>query len=118
MDNDMTTAEETIRSAIPSVSRRTDVLELAGFALLVLLPAVLSSFGVNSPDADHQALYSHLGFIKELLGSMQFGLVAVFFLSRHGYRSWADINAKQVSWPTQIMAGIGLWFAYYLFFDF
>lgn len=114
----MLTIEEAIRSATKSVSTRTDLFELVGFALLVLLPAVLSSFGVSVPGAEHQALYSRLGFAKELLSSAQFGLVAVFLLCRHGYRTWGDIATKEISWPIQIMAGIGLWFAYYLFFDF
>ena len=95
------------------------LLELLGFSLIVLLPAILSNFGSStSPSAEHQELYSKVGFLKELLSSAQFGLVAVFFLARHGFRSWDDVASRQVSWPAQVVAGVGLWFAYYLFFDF
>jgi hypothetical protein len=96
-----------------------EALELLGFSIIVLVPAVLASFGgPSSPEVEHQALYSHIGFLKELLSSMQFGLVAVFFLSRHGCRSWADVASNKIPWPKQVLVGVGLWFAYYLFFDF
>ena len=94
------------------------LLELLGFSLIVLLPAILSNFGEQSSlSAQHQSLYSSVGFLKELLSSLQFGLVAAFFLSRHGVRSWGDVSSRQISVPMQVLTGIGLWFAYYLFFD-
>lgn len=107
----------------PAASTRVktnDLLELLGFALIVLLPAIMSNFGLSpSGQAEHQSLYSQIGFVKELLSSLQFGLVAAFFLSRRPHeRSWNDVATSTVSWPTQILVGIGMWFAYYLFFDF
>jgi len=106
-------------SAWGFTARRADGVELLGFFLIVLLPAILSNFGTEgSPARQHSALYSQLGFIKELLGSLQFGLVAAFFLSRHGLGKWSDVASTKISWPRQVLAGIGLWFAYYLFFDF
>lgn len=107
-----------IRSEAKIPASRGDRLELLGFSLVVLLPAILSSFGEQaSLGAQHQTLYSSVGFVKELLSSLQFGLVAVFFMSRHGIRSWGDVSSREISVPVQVLAGIGLWFAYYLFFD-
>ncbi|MHB2027035.1 MAG: CPBP family glutamic-type intramembrane protease [Elusimicrobiota bacterium] len=101
-----------------SISR--EWLELIGFSFIVLLPAFMSNFGTGLPAAmEHQELYSRLGFISTLLSSLQFGLVAVFFMSRRGPRKfWGDVASREISWPKQILAGVGLWFAYYLFFDF
>jgi hypothetical protein len=96
-----------------------EAVELLGFFLIVLLPAILSNFGVNaSPGAEHDKLYSQVGFLKELLGSLRFGLVAAFFLARHGESKWSDAASTEIPWPKQVLAGVGLWFAYYLFFDF
>lgn len=115
----MTATATAVHATARMPAKRGEFLQLLGFSLLVLLPAILSNFGYQpSPESQHQTLYSNIGFLKELLSSMQFGLVAVFFLSRCGVRSWGDIATRQIAWPKQVLVGIGLWFGYYFFFDF
>ena len=116
----MLTSKISIPPLAPPRAKTDELIELLGFAMIVLLPAIMSNFGLpQSAASEHQSLYSQIGFIKELLGSLQFGLVAAFFLARHGRgKSWSDVATRQLSWPMQVLAGIGLWFAYYLFFDF
>ncbi len=108
-----------IRVGRYSRARLMDALELLGFFLIVLLPAFLSNFTPDtSQAAQHSELYSQLGFLKELLSSLQFGLVAAFFLSwRDPRRFWGDLASREIPFPKQMLAGLGLWFAYYLFFD-
>jgi hypothetical protein len=111
--------KNSVSAVLPPRAKADELLELLGFALIVLLPAIMSNFGLRSPETEHQSLYSQLGFVKELLGSLQFGLVASFFMTRHGRRSsWNDVATRDITWPIQVLTGIGLWFAYYLFFDF
>lgn len=98
--------------------KTSDLLELIGFVVIVLLPLVVSSFAPPaSPELSHRNLYSTAGFVKTLFKSLEFGLVAGFLLARKdpGF-SW--LKPGPIKIPVQILAGISLWFAYYLFFDF
>lgn len=101
----------------PNLTRNK--IELAVFFFVVLLPAILPDTQSLSPAAAHRNLFSRWGYIHSLVGSLQFGVLAGFLLFFNPYdSSFLRLSPPKLSILKQIAAGVGLWFAYYLFFDF
>lgn len=96
-----------------------DVTRFAVFIAVVILPAIAANFTSLPPEIRHVQLYSCWGFIQQILGSLQFGFLAAYMLSQGGWlHEDVHIVARGIPIYQQVLAGIGIWFGYYLFFDF
>ena len=96
----------------------TDAAELAVVFCALILPAIVSGLSPRAGLAEHSQLYSGVGFLKELIGSLKFGLLAALLLTRNPFdRAFCTLWPKG-SKTKQLLAGVGLWIAYYVFFDF
>jgi len=96
-----------------------DAARFAVFITVAILPAIAANFTSLPPEIRHAQLYSFWGFIQQLLGSLQFGLLAAYMLSQGGLLPKdARIVARDIPIYQQVLAGVGIWFGYYLFFDF
>ena len=96
-----------------------DWAEFIAVLFIVWLPAVLPDGQPASATMRHAELYSQWGFAREIIRSFGGGFLAAFFLwSKPADPSFLSLVSSRVSPARQIAAGVGLWFAYYLFFDF
>lgn len=100
-------------------TKQRDVLELGVYFIVAILPSLVALGDTASPSAMHEQIYSEWGFLKELLKSLRFGCLAAFFLFLNPFDpSFCEISPKTTSRVKQILAGVGMWFGYYLFFTF
>ena len=94
--------------------------ELAVFFFIILLPAISSSFHslfFKQQGFDYASLYSPWGFFNQIQASIPLGLLAAFLLVYGDHDpSYLALRSSKLSVIRQIMAGVGLWFVYYLFF--
>ncbi len=94
--------------------------ELAVFFFIILLPAISSSFHslfFKQQGFDYASLYSPWGFFNQIQASIPLGIFSAFLLVYGDHDpSYLSFSSHKLSTIKQIMAGVGLWFAYYLFF--
>lgn len=100
-------------------SLRSNWVEFLVVLIVLVLPGVVAGFQQPYSPTRHEDLFSFWGFARELLRSMQFGCLGGLLLLRDPYdQSFRAPFSTYSSKISQVLAGIGLWFAYYLFFDF
>lgn len=100
-------------------SLRNNWVEFLVVLIIAVLPSVVAGFQQRFSTTRHEDLFSFLGFARELLRSMQFGCLGGLLLLRDPYdQSFRAPFHPYSAKVNQVLAGIGLWFAYYIFFDF